>query len=340
MSAAKYARLAVVVGVSLWSSSQGGTAQADTSTTCKVSGTAVMPANVTIYDKAENGTAIARFTGAESKIVASDFFSGSGQRVKVKTGTGIGSVRVEGWIDASKLPLYAGKDIAVSANHIWIAKHQNVKAVSTSGGKLKIKKTPRSPFAQSFTASTACSNLTLRGGTPPGWTPPGHSRAYVAKRDVELYDGTGADKSSVASLTPDSSSNGILFFSRESRDGYVRIEHRSEMLIDAWAKKSALEALPEGETMDQAAGSTLVRGSPTLKLGSTATVVKTTKEVVLRASAGDSGDVIGAVESDTEVYVLDIVAGWASVLPKSLNVAPPASDGQFWARAKDIGATP
>jgi hypothetical protein len=339
MRRARYACVAVVLaaGLALVSSE---TAVADTSTQCKVSGTGVMPANLTIYDKSENGTAIARFTGAESAIVATEFFTGSAQRVKVKTGTGIGSVRIEGWIDASKLPLYAAKDLAVSSNHLWIAKHQDVKAVSATGGKLKVKKTPPSPFNQSFTATVACSSLGLRGGTPAGWTPDGNARAYVAKQDVELFDGTGADKSSIATLTPDSSSSGILFFSTSSKDGFVRIEHRSTIVIDAWARKSSLTALPEGETMDQAAGSTLKRGSPTLKLANTPRTVKTTKEVILRASAGDSGDVIGAIESDTEVYVLDIVAGWASVMPKSLNVAPPQSDGQFWARAKDIGAAP
>lgn len=340
MRMARYARGAVVLSLGLWFATATEPVKADTTTTCKVSGTAVMPANLTIYDKAENGTPIARFTGAESAIVATDFFTGSASRVKVKTGTGLGSVRIEGWIDASKLPLYAAKDLAVSSNHLWIAKHQEVKAQSASGSKLKVKKTPGSPFNQTFTANVACSSLGLRGGTPAGWTPDGNARAYVAKQDVQLFDGTGVDRSSIVTLTPDSSSNGILFFSTESKDGYVRIRHHSSIVIDAWAKKSALSALPEGETMDQAAGSTLRRGSPTLKLANNPKTVKTTKEVILRASAGDSGDVIGAIESDTEVYVLDIVAGWASVMPKSLNVAPPQSDGQFWARAKDIGAAP
>src|SRR5690348_3446214 len=121
MRTARYACSAVVVAFAAWVATGTETAKADTATTCKVSGTAVMPANVTIYDKAENGTAIARFTGADSAIVATDFFSGGGSRVKVKTGTGLGSVRIEGWIDASKLPLYAAKDLAISSNHLWIA---------------------------------------------------------------------------------------------------------------------------------------------------------------------------------------------------------------------------
>jgi hypothetical protein len=34
--------------------------------------------------------------------------------------------------------------------------------------------------------------------------------------------------------------------------------------------------------------------------------------------------------------VLDTVAGWASVLPKALSVAPSGSN-QFWVRGKDLG---
>lgn len=38
----------------------------------------------------------------------------------------------------------------------------------------------------------------------------------------------------------------------------------------------------------------------------------------------------------TELHLLDIVAGWANVLPKSLSVAP-EGDNQFWVRASDVG---
>jgi hypothetical protein len=34
--------------------------------------------------------------------------------------------------------------------------------------------------------------------------------------------------------------------------------------------------------------------------------------------------------------VLDLVAGWASVMPKTLNVVP-GPDGQFWVKAADLG---
>jgi hypothetical protein len=36
------------------------------------------------------------------------------------------------------------------------------------------------------------------------------------------------------------------------------------------------------------------------------------------------------------VLILDVAAGWAAVLPKALNVAPPP-DRQFWVEARKVG---
>jgi hypothetical protein len=91
--------------------------------------------------------------------------------------------------------------------------------------------------------------------------------------------------------------------------------------------------------MDQLAAPTIRKGAPKLKLASTPRTVTASKDVSIRDSGSDKGKLIGVIESGTEVFVMDIVAGWASVMPKSLNVAP-HGDGQFWAKASDIGASP
>ena len=59
-------------------------------------------------------------------------------------------------------------------------------------------------------------------------------------------------------------------------------------------------------------------------------------EVQLRLSARNSEPVIGVIEPDTETIVVDVVAGWANVLPGSLNVLPP-KEGNFWVRAAELG---
>ena len=65
-------------------------------------------------------------------------------------------------------------------------------------------------------------------------------------------------------------------------------------------------------------------------------VVKPVREIPLRANAKESEATIGVVEPGAETFVLDVVAGWASVMPKALNVVP-GPEGQFWVKASDLG---
>lgn len=309
------------------------------STICTLSGTAQMPVDLTIYDKSDGGKAIAKFTGADTPLVASDFFTGTDKRAKVVTSTGSGSFRIEGWVDASKVPVFTKSKVAVTANHVWIAPEREVGVVGAGTGKLRVKREVKSPFAQTFTAWADCSALGLTQRTPAGWSPPGDARGYVAKKDVELYSSADDGRSLVTILTPVESSNGILLWSTEKRGGWVHVEHHSDVIIDAWARTRDLSALPKGETMDQQAGSTTKRNAPQLKLAANPRVVSATRDVRIRAAASDKGAVIGMIEAGAEVYVLDIVAGWASVVPKKLNVMPHGSDS-FWARASELGVSP
>jgi hypothetical protein len=64
--------------------------------------------------------------------------------------------------------------------------------------------------------------------------------------------------------------------------------------------------------------------------------VKTDKSVVLRLAPKADATALGQVEPGTELYVTDIVAGFASVLPKAMNLAP-AAGGQFWVDRAELG---
>jgi hypothetical protein len=113
------------------------------------------------------------------------------------------------------------------------------------------------------------------------------------------------------------------------------VEYHGDVEIRGWALARQLKALPRGETMDIQHGPVSKRQPPQLALASKPELIKTTAEVPIRSGAGDDKPVIGRIESGTETYVLDTVAGWASVLPKSLNVAP-YGDHQFWVKASDL----
>lgn len=306
---------------------------------CTLSGSTLPAIDTLIYEKSDGGSAFARLTGAKIGVTASEFFAGGGDRVHVKTSSGAGGFRIEGWVDAKRLPIFTRSKVPVVQSHVWIAEQREVVAVGAGSGKLRVKRQVGSPFSQAFTGWAECSALSLSSGTPSGWSPAGSARAHIAKKAVELYDSGDDGRSLITMLSPDPSSDGIVLWSTESKGGWVHLVHHSDVVIDAWARAKDLKALPKGETQDSQPAPTAKRNPPTLKLGGAANTATAPKDLEIRASASDKGKVIGTLESGAEVYVLDIVAGWASVLPKVLNVAP-HGDGQFWVKASSLGVSP
>jgi hypothetical protein len=68
--------------------------------------------------------------------------------------------------------------------------------------------------------------------------------------------------------------------------------------------------------------------------------VQAPRAVAIHLGRGDTTPVIGEIEPGSEVYVMDTLLGWVSVLPKALHVMP-ADDKAFWVKASDLGiATP
>ena len=128
----------------------------------------------------------------------------------------------------------------------------------------------------------------------------------------------------------------MRFFSTEQRGGYVHVQYQGDVNVNAWAKASDLTPLPRGETSDLPPGSYNMSSPPQLQLPQTPRTVKTTRELPLRLAAKDAEPPVGVIETDTEVYVMDTVAGWASVLPKSLHVLPVGTDS-FWVKSPDLG---
>jgi hypothetical protein len=127
----------------------------------------------------------------------------------------------------------------------------------------------------------------------------------------------------------------VRFFSTEQRGGYVHVQYHDEIAIDAWAKASDLIPLPRGETADVPSSSYIVNSPPELQLSPLPRVVKVSRDIPLRIVAKDAEAPIGVVETDTEIYVMDVIAGWTKVLPKSLHVLP-ADDLAFWVKSADL----
>jgi hypothetical protein len=303
---------------------------------CTIQGEAQMPKDLEIYDASQAGRAIARFSGGASALTVTELPAGSSGRARVETGIGVGSFRISGFIDVTKIPVFTARRVTIKTGHLWIGKHRKVSVLGSSGTNLRVKKSLSSPISQSFTTTAACSAFTLEERTPPGWQVPGHARGYVVKKDqVELYE-EASTSNLVTVLQRAAGSEGVLLWSSARKGGWVHVQYHGEIVIDAWARASDLEALPPGETMDEVKRPVTRRSPPRLVLAEQPQLVRTTRDVALRDAASDGATVIGRIEPGTETYVLDTVAGWASVLPKSLHVAP-ISDGTFWAKASELG---
>jgi hypothetical protein len=300
-----------------------GNAHAEDS--CTLRGDAVMPKGVTISDAA--GADIAQFTGAKVTIAVSDFPS-SGTRAKIQTS----GFRIDGFVRSREVPVYTARSVPAYAGHVWIAEGRRVNVIGGGPGKLHVEKSVTSPLSGLFQGWASCDAFTLNERVPAGWTPPGSARGYLIRRDrIDLYSNEQGDVVTALERGGD-----LLLWGTDRSGSWVHVEHHGDIVLDGWVRASDVTPLPPGETMDQLVPSPIQHGSPLLNVQGQPKTVRIDRTVTLRAAASDAAGTIGGIEPGVEVMVMDIVAGWASVLPKALTISAIGTN-QFWVRAKDIG---
>ena len=116
----------------------------------------------------------------------------------------------------------------------------------------------------------------------------------------------------------------------------MHVVYHEDLVIDAWVASADLSALKQGETMDRLAPPQAVSGAARLSIGGKTTLVRAQKDVPLRLTPQESAKPVGAIESGGEVYLIQTVLGWTSVLPRALNVLPPG-ERSFWVPASEVG---
>jgi len=296
---------------------------------CSLRGDPVIPKGVTIADAA--GSDIAQFTGAKVTVTLSGFPPSGGSRVKIQTS----GFRVDGYVRAREVPVYTVRTVPAYADHVWIAEGRKVSVVGGGPGKLHVERTVTTPLNGTFNGWAPCDSFTLNERVASGWTPPGGARGYSLRRDrIDLYSSEQGDIVAPIERAPDGA--GLLLWSTERTSGWVHVEFHGDILLDGWVRASDVSALPPGETMDQLATPPVQHGAPVLSAQNQQKIVHVDRAVPLRAAASDAAGTIGGIDPGVDVLVMDIMAGWASVLPKALSISP-IGTGQFWVRAKDLG---
>jgi hypothetical protein len=181
-------------------------------------------------------------------------------------------------------------------------------------------------------ANVPCDALALQHGTPSAMEVPGNGRGYLTKgTGIELFDEPGGTVLMTLKVMEGAQQ---LFWSTESRAGFVHVKGRGNLTIDAWARAGSLEPLKKGEMMDQFIPPTTAVAGTQLALDKPPRVVQATREVPLRAHRDDKEKPIGAIEAGAEFYVMETMLGWVNVLPKNLGLTP-ADDGGFWIPASE-----
>jgi hypothetical protein len=299
---------------------------------CSLQGAAPVAKGTQIFDAATAGHAVAAFTGAVVPLRMTDLPADpTTGRAKLGTSTGSGALRIDGFVPADAVEVFTGRDLPVAAGHVWIASAQRVRLVHAAANALTAEVTVAGSKAQTVRAAGACDAFTLERGTPTGLPTPPNGRAYTSRgTSVELFD---EPNGRVVFTFNMSEGTAQLFWSTEARAGYVHVLARADLAVDAWARARDLDPLKKGEMMDQfAAAKTVVTGA---KLSvDKAVLAKAEKEIPVRAKRDAKEAPIGAVETGAEVYLMETVAGWTNVLPKSLGFLPP-DDAGFWIPAAD-----
>ena len=214
---------------------------------------------------------------------------------------------------------------------------QSVELVGTAGGRVRIRKSLHWPFEVSVTATLPCRALSLSPPSPPSWNVPANAHGYLLTAgELALYDAPEPRQKTVISLKKNPKVPGVLFWSQERKPGWVRLVYQRGLVIDAWAKADAVSALPRAQNVDERLPAPAKTAAQKLLLDGNTRLRKAVSEAPIRSAPRDNGPVIGAIEAEGEVYVLDVVTGWVSVLPKALNVEP-HGDGRFWVDAKAFG---
>ncbi len=299
---------------------------------CTLRGTTPMPKGGELWDAAAGGKLLARFTGAPLAATVSDWPADGTGRARVATSVGQG-LRIEGFAAAASLPTYTVRDVAVVPSHVWITAGQKVRVVAASAGSLTVDRAVSGSAGQTVRGVAPCEAIGLAPAGRRAVDVPGSGRGYAMKdATLELF----AEPAGAAVFTLRmTEGSGELFWGTETRGGFVRVASRGDLATEAWARLRDLSALKKGELMDQAIAPQTVVDGATLALDPPPPIVRATRDVPVRAHRDEKERPIGVLEAGAEVYVMDTIAAFTSVLPKGLGLMP-AEDVAFWIPTSEV----
>jgi hypothetical protein len=282
------------------------------------------------------GNAVARFGGVPVELTVTDLPEQASGLWHVAT-KGDGRLSLEGYIDAKAIPLYLRNDVPIVEGHVSLVRGTRVQFASAEGENLRVAVTLDAPLKDTFTVSLPCHAVSIEAPKTEPWKVPSHARGYVMKASsAPLFNAPGTDALPVTTVHLSPNSHGALFFGDRREGDFVHVLYRRDVKLDGWMSVKDLELLPKGELVDQRDHRPSESRKERLRVAIDARLLRAKSEIPLYGKADPKLPPIGTVPQDTELYVLDVVVGWANVLPKHLDVVP-LTDRRFWVRVNALG---
>jgi hypothetical protein len=253
------------------------------------------------------------------------------------TTTGDGRLSLDGYIDVKAVPLYLRNDVPLVNEHVIAARGTRVQFAGAHGENLRVTVNLDAPLNDTFTVSLPCQALSIEAPKTDPWKVPSQVRGYVMKvSSAPLFNAPGSDALPVTTVHLSPDSHGALFFGDRREGDFIHVLYRRDVKLDGWMSVKDLELLPKGELVDQRNHRPSESRKERLRVASDARLLRAKSEIPLYGKADPKLPPIGTVPQDTELYVLDVVVGWANVLPKHLDVVP-LTDRRFWVRVNALG---
>jgi hypothetical protein len=305
---------------------------------CVLRGEQPVAKGTALYDAPTGGRVIARFTGARAPLTLASLPADptSGERAAVRTSSASGAVRLEGYVDPSAVSVFTTRDLVVEPGHLWITGSQKVRVLHAASNELRVERTLLGTDQQTVTTTAPCDAFALAPPPPVGRDAPARARGHSTRgQSLALLDKPGGKPFFSMRLVEGTAQ---VFWTTELRGGYAHIESRFDVAIDGWAAVKDLEPIRPAEVMVRSTPPVVSMVGAQIALPEPPPVRRVVRESPL-FSAREGERAIGVVEPGAEIYVVSESNGWGEILPASLYVEAPETDG-FWVKLDALGSAP
>ncbi len=301
---------------------------------CKVSGLAPFAKGVQIFDAATGGKVIATFSGVLTPATMTEIPLGDVvERVRISTSQGTAGFRIDGWVAPKDVPLYSSRPLPVIGESVAIADQQVLRFVGASAQGVRVEHVIAGTRDQVLATTVPCDALALGpvATTPPPQVGKPYRMKVKVSSQLDLYSSPGGPLVFTMNMMDGVT---LLLWNLETQRGYYHVRSVTDVIIDAWVKPRGLEPLRPGELTDPYE-TPLPKGALIGLNDPQPQVVRARRDVPIRVDHEQEAQIVGAVETGAEVYLIANIEGWAHVMPKALTVKAPEGGG-FWVPEKDV----